>query len=378
MSLESKTQAVTATPTAPDTEDAPAFTIVDCDVHETYNSITDLLPYLAEPWRSYVTNESRGAPIPPHHPYVVGHGAIRKDVIRDDGSKGSDDIDQIQWQHLDAHGISFAVLTGQVGLFFAAMPQRDFATALAGAYNEWLIEHMLGKDPRIKGSLTVAPQDPASAAREIDRLGDHPDIVQVILPVNAPEVPWGDEKYHPIWEAAVRQDLCVAFHLSGPAGLMGEPNSAGWPQSYLEFRSQHPLSFQAQLISMVCSGLFERFSDLRVVMVEGGFAWVPGTMWRLDQSWRAMRSELPWLRRRPSDYIRDHVRFTTQPFEEPDSPRQIGHLIEMMGSEELLLFSTDYPHWDFDSPDAAVPRALGPDLRRKIFGANALAFYDLS
>jgi predicted TIM-barrel fold metal-dependent hydrolase len=52
-------------------------------------------------------------------------------------------------------------------------------------------------------------------------------------------------------------------------------------------------------------------------------------------------------------------------------------LIDLMGSDEYLIFSTDYPHFDFDDPDASIPRSLPDDLREKIFWKNGAALYDL-
>jgi predicted TIM-barrel fold metal-dependent hydrolase len=145
----------------------------------------------------------------------------------------------------------------------------------------------------------------------------------------------------------------------------------------MESRSQYPNLFEAQLISMVCNGVFEKFPDLGIVFLEGGFSWIPAVMWRLDQSWRSLRSEVPWLKKRPSEYIRAQVRFATQPFEEPDDPKQLISLIEMMGSDELLVFSSDYPHWDFDAPANSLPAVLGDELTQKILWSNAAKFYGL-
>lgn len=88
--------------------------------------------------------------------------------------------------------------------------------------------------------------------------------------------------------------------------------------------------------------------------------------------------EAPWLDRRPSDVIRQHIRLTTQPIEEPDDPAHLRQVIEHMGSDNLLLFATDYPHWDFDSPARALPASLPQSLRQKILMGNAIDFYRLT
>ncbi len=347
--------------------------VIDCDVHESPASLKLLKPYLAKQWHSYIDSKE----LIPNNGYTVPMGGTRKDAVRPDGSIGSSDVEQIIWQHLDAYDITYAVLTGLLGYKFAAMPQMQLAAGLASAYNDWVIENVLSRDPRFKGSIAVAPQLPDSAAAEIDRLAGHPDIVQVALPTSSPDLPWGHPYFHPIWEAAVRNHLRVGMHLMPPTGLQGLPNGTGWPRSYMESRSQYPNLFEAQLISMVCNGVFEKFPDLGIVFLEGGFGWIPSVMWRLDQSWRSLRSEVPWLKQRPSEYIRAHVRFATQPFEEPDDPRQLLSLIEMMGSDELLVFSSDYPHWDFDAPASSLPPVLGKDLTEKILWGNAAKFYGL-
>jgi predicted TIM-barrel fold metal-dependent hydrolase len=78
--------------------------------------------------------------------------------------------------------------------------------------------------------------------------------------------------------------------------------------------------------------------------------------------------------RAPSEILRDHVRFTAQPIDAADEREAILRLIDHLKSDELFLFSTDYPHWQFDG-DAALPSGISDDLRRKIMSANALATY---
>ena len=47
-------------------------------------------------------------------------------------------------------------------------------------------------------------------------------------------------------------------------------------------------------------------------------AWLPGMLWRLDTNWRALRVEVPWLERKPSEVAREHISFSTQPLEHTD------------------------------------------------------------
>lgn len=99
-------------------------------------------------------------------------------------------------------------------------------------------------------------------------------------------------------------------------------------------------------------------------------------MWRLDAFWRRLKSEVPNVSRPPSEYIRERVRFTSQPFEEPDQPGDLLTVFDSAPASELLMFSTDYPHWDFDDPQWVL-RKLRSQERQRILRDNALEFYGL-
>jgi predicted TIM-barrel fold metal-dependent hydrolase len=129
-----------------------------------------------------------------------------------------------------------------------------------------------------------------------------------------------------------------------------------------------------QLVSLLCEGVFEKFPKLKFVCTEGGIAWIPGVLWRLDKNWKALRSSVPWLRRLPSEYAVEHVRFTSQPSEEPPRSEQFLQLLEMIHAEKTLMFSSDYPHWDNDDPHRAFPK-LPPALAERFFHANAEELY---
>ena len=87
-----------------------------------------------------------------------------------------------------------------------------------------------------------------------------------------------------------------------------------------------------------------------------------------------MRADVPWLTSAPSEIVRDHVRLTVQPIDAADEAEGLLRLIDHLGSDELFLFSTDYPHWQFDGDDA-LPAELSDTLIRKIVRENPIATY---
>src|SRR5262249_6815134 len=97
---------------------------------------------------------------------------------------------------------------------------------------------------------------------------------------------------------------------------------------------------------------------------------------RMDRLFDELHDEVPALRRKPSEYVREHVWFTTQPVEEPERPEQLMQVFERVGHDRLL-FATDYPHWDYDDPDRAFPAPLPAGLRDGVYAANALSLYGL-
>jgi len=124
----------------------------------------------------------------------------------------------------------------------------------------------------------------------------------------------------------------------------------------------------------VCEGVFEQFPELRFVALEGGLAWIPAVLWRLDKNWKALRSTVPWVKRLPSEIILEHVFFSSQPIEEPEKKEHLLNLFEIIRAEKTLMFSSDYPHWDNDSPDHSFPN-LPDSMKQRIFFDNAYELY---
>ncbi|SDJ28038.1 amidohydrolase family protein [Natribacillus halophilus] len=340
--------------------------IIDMDIHErvTYD---ELLPYLDNPWQRYIkdTNWVQEKHLP--YPILGAAGLDRADAQVPDGRPAGNDLSFMQQQLLDDVGHEAGILTGAGDPSPSSMNGwYEMAVALATAYNDWQIENWLEKDDRLYGSVHIAAQDPASAVREIERVGSHPKMVQVLLPID--DRPWGDPYYHPIFEAAERHNLVIGMHHQEPPNYYGK-----FPRYFVEWHSVMPNTHMIQVSSMIFNGVFEKYPNLKLAMIEAGFTYIPAFMKKMDQQYKVLRHEVPWVKRMPSSIVKDHVRVTTQPVDELTRDEFLK-FIDLMDSDEIVCFSTDYPHWDYDSPFRALP-PLGEELEQKIFAENARKLY---
>jgi uncharacterized protein len=351
--------------------------VIDCDVHNNWSSAEVLRPYLPPAFREYLDRGElpgeRGSFPHAHRPWLHPEGFKRNDAVPPTGGPAGSDYAYLRKQLLDRYAVEYAVLTGEEAIEVSTLANPYYAQALATAYNDWLVESWLPLDQRLKGSLVVAPQDPEGAAKEIRRLGGHPDIVQVLVSSGS-QRPYGDPFYHPIWDACAELDLPLAAHLGGQGGVNANPTGCGPPTFFWEAHALLCETGMGHVASTIAHGVFERWPNARLVLVECGIAWLPAILWRLDADYRALRKETPWLKRLPSEYAREHVRLTTQPLEQPRHRAALWPALEDVGADDMLLFASDYPHWDFDSPTVV---AVPPAWREKVMRDNARALYGL-
>ncbi len=349
--------------------------IIDCDVHHNTTGHQDLYPYLPRRFQEHMADFGAMAP-GLGYTNMPGRGS-RQDLWHETAAHDNPNtVPAVMVEHhLNAYDIDYAVLTG--GPYaYATHPTLDFAAAVCRAFNDWTAEHWLPADERLRASIHIAPTDPVQAAAEIRRLGPDPRFVQALMPAGA-HFPFGHRMYHPIYEACAEFGLPMCVHFGGEgAGTAAPPTAAGYPTYYLEMRMARPQIAMAHTVSLICEGVFEKFPAFQFLFIEHDVFWIPGLMWHMDSDWKSLRDYTPWVRRLPSEYLRAHIRYGSQPMPTLPTPSDMETLLRWLNADEILVFASDYPHWDWDEPSTFM---LGESAarRERIMYHNAAAMYHL-
>ncbi|MYD91474.1 MAG: amidohydrolase family protein [Caldilineaceae bacterium SB0662_bin_9] len=350
-----------------------ALCAIDTDIHAVVPA-SSIEPRLPQPWKLRFSMGDRG---PGSLGYWNPNGVMRRDAVAPDGRRVEGDPHLLARHFFDVHDLEYGILnfTGPA-LNLGLSPDPLYAAAVATAANDAVVEEWLPVDNRFYGSITVTPNNPEAAAAEIRRLGHEERMPQVLM-VSGARMPMGQAWFHPIYEACAEVGKPIAIHPgSEGVGISGPPTAVGYPTNYLEWHTDLVGSYIGHLVSMVTEGVFVKYPDLKFVLIEGGVSWLPPILWRLDKNWKALRQTAPWLERPPSEYVYEHVLLTTQPIEEPEPIGFLHQMLAMFPAEHMLMFATDFPHWDNDMPDFTA-RLIPEHLRRNVMSETARRLYRL-
>jgi len=339
---------------------------IDCDIHPGVPDIKTLLPYMNEFWQeSFVARGLDGFDM---MSYPLNAPITCRPDWKLPGQRPGASLDAMRSQALDKFGIGTAICNPLTGGQVAV--SETMGAAICSAVNDWIRQQWLDQEPRLRASIVVPAQAPLLAAEEIDRCAGDRRFVQILMPV-ACEMMLGRSYYWPIYEAAVRHGLPIGIH----AGSMYRyaPTSTGWPSHFVHDYVAQSQTFEDQLLSLISNGVFNKFPALRIVLLESGVSWLPAFLWRAIKTWRGVRAEVPWVNRSPAEIVRENVRLTIQPFDAPNSA-VVQRIVEQIDADDMLLFASDYPHWQFEG-DAVMPLGLPEDLHRRIRIDNPLQTY---
>jgi uncharacterized protein len=354
--------------------------IVDVDAHHYENeNFGEFLPYMENDVLRQLAMQGRAKSRPGLMPQNVGYqdmgGRVTRYPMR--GSEKTEDGQlrdiQLGYRWMDAMSVDYSCLFPTGMLNIGMHPQKEMEVELCWAYNRWLTEKVLPESKgRFYSMLCLPFSDPDESLRQVETFGDRKHVGGFMV-TTVRNVGVHDNAYMKVYRALEERGLVLSFH-SGPN--WGEPIF----KTCNRFLSVHALGFTwyniLHLTNWVINGMGERFPKLPVVWIESGLAWVPFLMQRLDHEYMLRPSEAPLLKKKPSDYMRD-MYYSSQPMEIQDRGA-LECTFRMINAETQLLYSSDYPHWDFDLPSTIHDLPfLSEKAKHNILGGSAARLFKL-
>ena len=356
--------------------------------------------YIPEPWRTkYFLNHKVGDQIFYDAPDYAHSYAMRVDSFPADGEFAGSDPDMAFKQLIMEAGSDIGILEPTHG----EMRLPEATSAFCTATNLWLANHWLDSHnnwhERWRGSICVAIEDAPGTVREIETWAEHPYMSQILIKAE-PRPSWGDPIYDPVWAASCKHDIPISCHLSrGQFETLPAP-PVGFPSYNHDFMVTYSLLAANQVMSLIFDGVFDRFPELRIVFIEHAFTWILPLMWRMDAIYEARKSWMD-IKRKPSEYVKEHIKFTTQPLDYPEDKTELiaGVRVDGVRQDPALQHrttrtgpSTTHAGWSSTCPsmpartscsatasrptrspgDGAGPRGPGPCLLDRCAGAERL------
>lgn len=345
--------------------------VVDCDVHPILESSEQFMPYLDEYWRAQLEAQRFPSYEPNFHP-PASPLAERPEFRKEGGRRTATRVEDLADVFADGT-TDFAILNPLYSIQQIHQPRRE--QAHARALNTWIQKEWLDRDERLRASIVIPLGSAEAAVEEIEHWAGSDDRFVQILVLGQTEMLLGRRHYWPIWEAAEKHGLPVAIHIGGV--FRQAPTSVGWPTTHLEWYVGQQSNFEAQILSIVSEGVLQKYPGTKVVMTETGFKWVAPFLWKFDKLWKTYRPDVPWLETRASDFVRKHFKFTTAPSDGAERDGGLDRAVARMGSDAMLVYSSDYPHHHFSKPHEFADGSENDELIQNIYRRNAFELYGL-
>ena len=272
-------------------------------------------------------------------------------------------------EFIDRTNTECTVLYPTAGLAYGRIAYPAWALVYARMYNDWLHERFIKASPRLKAVALIPMQDPPAAVRELRRAVTELGMVGAMLPSNGLHRHLGAKEFWPIYEEAAKLDCALAVHGGSYADLGFNTFTVFPPTRALGM----PFPLAIALTGMMAEGVLDEFPGLRIGFLEGGTAWIPLVIDRLER-------ELEYgglkLKRHPADYFNDDRLFVGCEGNE----QALAYAIERVGPGPFM-FASDFPHeisMDncMEEIDEILEREdLKDEHKQAILGQNARRFY---
>ncbi|MBI2369700.1 MAG: amidohydrolase [Deltaproteobacteria bacterium] len=293
------------------------------------------------------------------------------------GRMGKETFDlETRLRDMDKEGIDVAVIFPTFMLNVGIVRERDFAAALCRAYNNWLADQCRQSNGRLKGVAVLPVTNVPAAVKELGRSVTELGFVGGMLAAHGHGRDFGEEAFHPLYAEAERLDCALGIHSSAGGWAAGENR---FERFICMHTVAHPLEQMIHLTGVMFGGIPELFPRLRIAFLESGIGWFPYWMERLDEEWEKRGDvEAPHLKRKPSEYMRGgQIYYSFEPEE-----KTLPYVMKEWLGEDLIMYASDYPHWDALIGRSAAEVMHRTDLtegqKKKLLGANARRFFRLT
>ncbi len=277
------------------------------------------------------------------------------------------DVGEERLTAMDEGGIAMAVLSNWapgVQIFSAAE-----GTELAALTNDRTAEVVAARPDRFAALATIAPQNPAAAAQEVDRAMTSLSMNGVLINSHTHNEYLDNRKFWPILEACESLNAPIYLHPRVPSAQMFGPFS--------DYNMQAPkwgfqMEVSTHVVRLISAGVFDQFQNLKLVLGHMGEG-LPFWLYRLDNMSQAEIGSS--INKRPSDYIRENTVITTSGMGW-DPLLLFSHSV--LGAENIL-FAVDYPFGNYARDSAWMDAIPLPEADKElIYSRNAERIFSLN
>ncbi|CAM1369049.1 amidohydrolase family protein [Tenacibaculum xiamenense] len=282
-----------------------------------------------------------------------------------------------QLQSMDLTNIAIANIfpTFALGVIYHSEIPSYVAVAYAKAYNKWLNDYCNVNPKRLKAVGIINRHDPYEMIVQVKEVISYGWKTIILRPEEINGRTLGHKDYEGFWKICTENNISIAFH--GGAHFHGKSvGTDRFNDRFSLLATTHPFEIISAFISLLTSGVLERYPTLKFAFLEAGSSWLPYWLWRLDTICypdfpNQTKENIKML---PSEYFKRQCWIAIEPGEPC-----LREVINIIGSNRLL-FASDFPHPDHehlnsDDVPSKLPELTDSELK-EIFELNAREFFN--
>lgn len=265
---------------------------------------------------------------------------------------------------MEQEGIDIAVLFPTLGLSILARDGMDplLSNAISRAYNDWLGEFCSYSPDQLKMAAMLPVHDVNLACEEMIRAHEQYGAVGAFIRPNYVDGHyWHSTYWDPLYGLLQELGVPLCFH-EGVGSHYSTIEPRYGENRFMRHVASHSTEMQLAAVAFILGGLFESYPKLRVAFLEAQSWWVPGLLGRMEWDLRQHKeADAAFLTKSPFEYWNNNCFSAIESGE-----REVGSIVELLGSADNICVSTDYPHFDSSFPEVSTRLLSNPSITREI------------